>query len=179
MAIIKLTNPKILKHLQEKDLLITEGRKISAQIEKKEKEIEKHNEKERAITMKAEPLDLIKEGDEVNTKINTLLVELERIANAIQEFKIAAIPQTMKDKHYLLKDELEAMRITRNKIALKVQKIKDRVSPLVKKEIAPHLGEFEDTETVQIIKGQVVVQTFSHLDEWKTRFNSKKNISVV
>lgn len=179
MAIIKLKNPKILTFLQEKDVLITQGRKISESIEKKEKEIEKHNDKERAITTKAEPLELIAKGDEVNNQINILLLELEKVANAIQDFKLAAIPQAMKDKHYALKEELEKMRIDRNKIALKVQKIKDRVSPLVKKEVAPHLGEFDDTETVQIIKGQVVVQTFSHLEEWKAGFKKKQKQTVV
>jgi ABC-type Zn uptake system ZnuABC Zn-binding protein ZnuA len=85
----------------------------------------------------------------------------------------------MKDKHYALKDELEAFRIARNKIALKVQKIKDRVTPLVKKEVAPHLGEYDDTETVQIVRGKIIVQTFSHLEEWIARFKAKKNTVPV
>jgi hypothetical protein len=69
------------------------------------------------------------------------------------------------------REELER---DRNKIALKIQKFKDKLIPMLKKEIKPHLKEFEDTQTVELKDGKVVVETFDYLEDYKARFRSKK-----
>jgi hypothetical protein len=67
--------------------------------------------------------------------------------------------------------EREKLERERNKIALKVQKIKDKIIPLIRKEVKPLLKDpFDDIETAQIKEDKVVVDTFNHIEEFKKKF---------
>lgn len=165
-----IDNKKIFDYLSQKEELITEGRKISKQIEDVERHIAEIDRKERKITSKVEPKELIDRGNEIKEQVNKLIKELDKIGVQIQDTKLAAIPEDVKKKHYALRAEKEAFERERNKIALKVQKVKDKVVPLIKKEVKPLLNEYEDIETAEIKGGKVTIKVFSHLDEFKKRF---------
>jgi multidrug efflux pump subunit AcrB len=59
-----------------------------------------------------------------------------------------------------------------NKKALKIQKIKDRVRPIVNKLVAPHLKEYDEVEQVNIIGNQdeVTVTIVNRLDAFKKSY---------
>jgi uncharacterized protein YoxC len=161
--------------LKDKDALVTEGRAISKQIEELQKQIDEYEEKEKAITAKVIPQKLIDDGNALRDKINKDVKELERIGNAIRDEKLRAIPEDMEKAHLKLNGEREKLEQERNKVALKVQKIKDRLIPKLQKETKKYLGEYEDLMSAELTedKSKVVIKKFSHLQEWKRQFKAK------
>lgn len=165
-----LNNPKIVGYLKDKDTLIKEGRSISSFIEKLELRIAINDKAQRKITAKVETKELIKKGNALQTEINAKLKELEEVAYQIQRKKLNAIPVKIKEEFFELKGKKEALEKDRNKVALKVQKIKDRMIPLIQKEVKPLLKEYEDIETVILKDGQAEVKVFDRLADWKKSF---------
>ncbi len=169
---ITLDHPKLLKLLLDKDTLVTEGRKISGEIERIENKIKNIENKEKAITAKViPPQELIDKGEALVKQITDLNTELTKIANKINESKLDAVPQEMKDEHMQLFKDKEKLERDRNKIALKVQKIKDKAIPIVQKEVKPLLKEeYDDIETAKVKDSVIVINTFNHLEDWKKAF---------
>ena len=98
---------------------------------------------------------------------------LEELGNLIEQQKLDAIPKDIKTAHQALMKEREELERERNKIALKVQKIKDRVVPLIQKEVKPLLKEYEDIDTAKTKDGKVTINTFNHLNDWIRAFKSR------
>ena len=171
---ITLENKKLHDYIVRKDELVTEGRKISQQIEDIEKKCAVFEKKEKAITAKVKPPEeLEKEGDALAELINKSIKRLEVIGKAVETAKLDAIPKEMKEEHMALLKQKEALERDRNKIALKVQKVKDRVVPLIQREVKPLLKEYDDIETAKTKDGKVVIATFNHLNDWVRKFKSK------
>jgi len=171
---MQITDKRIIKLLTDKDELVKEGRKISQNLEKIDYKIKVLEDKEKAITAKIEPKELGEQADKLKAQINELLKQFEKVSGDIFNEKMAGIPKAIETEHKDLLKLKEEKERERNKIALKVQKIKDRVVPLIKKEVTPLLKEYEDIESIEI-KGEVAnVKTFSYLEEFKTRFNKNK-----
>lgn len=171
--VLNIENKKIFGYLKDKDTLVKEGRKISQTIDDIQSEIMKLEADEREITGKVEPKELIEEGTKLQVEINASINKLEKLAKKIEQEKLDAIPADIKKKHLALIDKKQEKERERNKVALKVQKIKDRVVPMIKKEVTPHLEQYEDIETA-VVKGQKVeIQIFSHLEQWKAAFTKK------
>lgn len=168
-----LNNKKLVTFLEQKDTLVEEGRKISKRIEKVERKIQSCEDKEKVITGKVQPVELGEKAEALKAQINELVKEFEKVASDIQKEKLNAIPKKLEEEHLALMKEKEQLERDRNKIALKVQKIKDRVIPIIKKEVAPLLDEYEDIETATIVDGKVEVKTYSRLEEWKSKFKSR------
>ena len=106
-----------------------------------------------------------------------MVVELGKLGDQIQKAKIDAIPEHMKIEHYALRGRKEELELQRNKIGLKVQKVKDKVRPMIQKACKPHLeDDFEDLETAKLAGNTVIVKKFSHLESFKKSFilNNKK-----
>lgn len=171
---IVLDDPFIVKLLTEKDELIKQGRAISGQLDELQKEIDVYVEKEKAITAEVDPKELIEQGDVLRNEINAKVKELEAVADKIREAKLAAIPEDMKKEHLALNDKREKLENERNKIGLQVQKIKDRVVPKIQKISTKHLGEYEDLLTANAKDGKVIIEKFSHLQEWKRQFEERR-----
>lgn len=169
---IILEDTMLVGWLQDKDRLVKEGREVSKKLDEVMKGIVEYEEKEKALTEKVVPQKLIDEGNALRDKINEEVKELEKIGNAIREEKLKAIPEEMKTAHLALSGEREKLEEERNKIALKVQKIKDRLVPRLQKLCVKHLGEYEDLMTADLDSTgeHVVVQKFSHLQEWKRAY---------
>jgi len=174
---MQITDQKIVKLLTDKDELVKLGRETSKKLEKLEYKIKILEDREKAITAKVEPVKLGDRAEALKKEINDKIKEFEKIASDIVKEKLAAIPKDIEDKHKALLKEKEQMERDRNKIALKVQKIKDKVVPMIKKEVEPNLGEYEDLESATIKNGVVEVKKFSHLEEFKAQYkkaNPKK-----
>lgn len=171
---ITLDSKKLHDYIVDKDTLVFEGRKISGKIDEIERKIAVFEKKEKEITGKTKPnKELKEEGDKLAKSIETTIKRLEEIGNAIQQKKLEAIPKEMKEEHQGLMKEREKLERDRNKIALKVQKIKDVLVPLVQKACKPLLKEYEDIETAKAVDGKVMINTFNHLEDWKRKFKSK------
>lgn len=170
---ITIENKKLYDLIRTKDTLVNGGRKISRDIEANEIKIKRFEEKEKRITGKVTVAkELTDRGDEISRELQRLSKELEGIANKITQEKLAAIPQEMKDDHNKLLQENEKMERERNKIALKVQKVKDKIIPIVQQHVKPLIGEYEDIETAKASDkdGVVHISTFSYLEDFKAKF---------
>jgi len=170
---IKLKNKKIVGYLNDKEKLVMEGRQLSMQIDEVTKEIEKLNLEEQKITDKVNPEELISRGDALKDVINKQIEELREIGAKIEQAKIDAIPKDMVKKHYALRDEREKLELDRSKIGAKIQKIKDRVIPLIKKEVIPLIGEYEDIESSKVKGDEVIIEIFDRVEEFKKTFKKR------
>ena len=171
---VELENVKLFKLIEDKDALVKVGRKISSELETLEFKINKLQEKEKVITGKYEPKDLLARGEIVRLQMERNMKEFNKVSAEIHQAKLDQIPKSMKDDHYALMKIREEKEEERNKIALKIQKIKDKLIPILKKEITPFLKEYEDTQTVELKNGKIVVETFSYLEDFKKQFKNKK-----
>lgn len=168
---IKVYSAKILKLLDDKAELVRIGRKESEKIEEISKEIEELNKEEKKIVETVEPKELIEEGEALNTKIQEDIKRLQKIGEEIENKKIESIPKEMKDKHYALRDSREKLERERNKIALKVQKIKDRVIPLIQKEALKNgLAETEEITEAVPKEGAVSIKIVDVVEQFKQTF---------
>lgn len=167
---LKIQNKKILEYLKQKDLLVRQGRGVSEEIEKIEAEIAELDTKEKEFTTACEPKELLDEGKASQEEINRLIEKLQAVSEKIKDEKINSIPKEMVEKHYKLRDTKEKLERERNKIALKIQKIKDKVIPMIQKSVVPHLKEYDDIEKAEVVDDEVVVTIFNRLEEFKKQF---------
>ena len=171
---ITIKDAKLVEMIEQKNALVLEGRKISYEMEKLEKEIEQCEEMEKKITGTVQPKELGEKAEKMKAEIDAMIKEFEKVANEITKTKLEGIPKDLADKHRTLMAKREVRERERNKIALKIQKIKDRMVPKISKVVKPQLKEYEDIETAEVKDGVVVVKTFSHLESWKEAFNKRK-----
>lgn len=174
MKTLHIANTKLREYLSAKDLLVKQGRRISVEIEKIDKKIEEAKTRQRKYTDECNPAILIAKGDALRDNINKQIEELEKIGQDIQDIKLASIPKEEVKIYEDLKKQKSEKELERNKVALKVQKIKDRAIPIIQKEAKPHLGEYDDIETAKVKGDTIVVNTFNHLDDWKAKFNKQE-----
>lgn len=168
---IKLENKRIHDFIAQKNELVDLGMKTTAGLEDIEKQIKRCEEKEKAITLKEKPDPVLKEeGDALVKVFNEALERLEEIGKQIEQKKMDAIPKDLLDEHKKLLKDKENIERERNKIAMKIQKIKDKVIPYIQKEVKPLLNEYDDIETADIKDGKIIIKTFNYLDDFKAKF---------
>lgn len=177
---IKINDRKIEDLLREKNDLVEEGRSVSRMLEGLDKLIQKNLDKQRAITSQIEPEDIKKRGEEAVKIYNEAVLNLDKVTNEMTQAKLAGLPDDVRNEYNDLQKRKEGMEKQRNKIALKVQKIKDRVVPAIQKKVVPLLKDFEDIDTAELIKGNIVVETHNlltpkieALEKWKTEYSQK------
>jgi uncharacterized protein YoxC len=170
---IVIINKKLREYLVEKDEIVKKARKISVELEVVDKTLEEMKTEQRKFTEECIPSELIAKGDALKDKINKEIEELEKIGKEIQDVKVAAIPKEKVKAYEEMKKTKEGMEQDRAKLALKVQKIKDRVAPIIHKEMKPHLGEYDDIETATLKGEKILVETFNYLEEWKAKFKEQ------
>lgn len=169
---ITLENKKLADLISNKDLLVNEGRKITRDIESLESKIRSFENKEKLITGRIKvSKDLEERGNALTEEINKKVEELNKIGREVEQQKLDAIPKEIKDAHMDLLKKKEVLERDRNKIALKIQKIKDKVVPMIKKSVKPLLAEYDDIETAKAKGDNVEIVTFNHLEEFKKKFN--------
>lgn len=172
---ITLDNPRLVKFINDKDTLVQEGRKITRDIENLEVRIKGFENREKAITAKVKPsIESIEKGNKLTDEINAKIKELETLGMEIENQKLAAVPAKMKEDHLNLLKQKETLERDRNKIALKIQKIKDKIVPIIQKECKPLLkNEFDDIETASIKDDKIVIKTFNHVEDFKSKFRKR------
>lgn len=74
-----------------------------------------------------------------------------------------------------LSKKIEALESERNKCGLQIQKMKDKIIPLVKKLTDGKLGEFEDITTVETFGSDVVINTYDVVEDFKKQYLDAKN----
>jgi len=167
---ITLENKRVHDYIVDKDKWVSQGMEVSKKLEKVEKEIADFEKKEKAITAKIEVKDLKERGDKLNDECQKKFEELQSVIKQIEEIKLKGIPKDIKEAHLAKMKEREQLERERNKIFMKVQKIKDRVIPIIQKEVKPLLKEYDDIETAKTKDGKVILKTFNHLEEFKAKF---------
>lgn len=174
---MKLNDKKLFGYLKDKLELTRAGSEIVKQMEKIDKELNVLIKKEEEITKDVNPVELLKEDKELREQCDALVKKINDIGAKVFEAKLAAIPKDMSDKHRALLKERETLQKELNKKALKIQKIKDRVKPIVQKAVAGKLKEFEEVEQANIIGNQdeVTIKIVDMRKEWEENYkNSKK-----
>ena len=75
------------------------------------------------------------------------------------------------DKGIKLTEQIEELDNERNTLAMLGQKVKEKMLPIVDRDVKPLLGEFEVMETFKLNDdGEVEVTTFDALEEFKKQF---------
>jgi hypothetical protein len=171
---ITIKEPKLKALLEEKDAIVQKGREVSQEIEYIIVDIEENLKKQEEITKEVmPPQEWLDEGDNLIKEINRLIPLLDEVEKKCRDFKIDALPKELVDQYYELKKKKDELEEENNKNALKVQKIKDKVVPKIKKIVAPQLAEYEDIEAISVVDDEIQVSTFNHLDEFKARYAEK------
>ena len=71
--------------------------------------------------------------------------------------------------------QIEKLEAERNKCGLQIQKLKDKIVPIVKKEVDGKLGEFEDITTVELYGSDVIINTYDVVEDFKKNYLEAKN----
>lgn len=163
-----IDSPKLKDLLDKKTELVLEGREITNDIE----EIEQGNtiidKQIQELESKVDLTEFKKEAEESTKKMQALLDEANAIQDKIYAKLKGEIPPDLGIKYGKNKDLISELEKKRNKIGLKIQKIKDMIIPIAQKIAKPLLrDEFEDFGDVRVENGEVIVEIFSHLENWK------------
>jgi len=168
---ITIDNEKLKKLITEKSELVNEGRSISIEIEKLEKDMEELNVQiaqiEKTVNIEEFHEEERKISEEVNKAIERMKAIQQEIYNKIKDF----VPKEMGDEYDELKKKKEALEEKRNKIALKAQKFNDKIIPLGRKVMKPFLEDaFDDYDSIRLDNGEIVCTIFNHLEDFKANF---------
>ena len=109
-------------------------------------------------------------GQRVQKTMRTVKIENSKIFNLVGEYKAKALEINK------VVDEIEKIEKERNKIGLQIQKLKDKLSPLVEKATESEISEFEMVTNIQQSKedGVVEVDIFDQVEEYKEALRKKK-----
>jgi len=92
----------------------------------------------------------------------------DKAVELLKEFKTYSVQ--VKD----LTDKITTLEEERNKIAIKGQKVKDKLNPIIQKLTKGDEGEFEVTAKVEVNdKGEIVVEFADMLEDWKKAFKER------
>lgn len=163
-----IDNPKLKELLKKKTDLVIEGREISQDIEdiaNGNAEIDKQIQE---LESKVDLSEFKALAEESTKKMEALMNEANEIQQKIYDKVKAEIDPALGEKYSANRKLIEELENKRNKVGLKIQKIKDQIIPITQKVAKPLLeDEFEDFSDVRLENGEVVIEIFSHLEEWK------------
>jgi len=95
-----------------------------------------------------------------------------------QDKKIAALLLEKKgliEQGRELSKQIEILETDRNKLALRVQKIKDKIVPFAKRIKKDELGRYEDISSIELAGENIVITTFDYMTEYKKVLEDKIN----
>lgn len=99
----------------------------------------------------------------------TLTYKNDKAVELTKEFKTLSIE--VKN----LTDQITKLEEERNKVAIKGQKVKDKLNPMVQKLTKSDEGEFEVVTKVESNdKGELVVEFADMMEEWKKAWRERK-----
>jgi len=172
---VKLVNDELKQLIEEKSKLVIEGRAKSVEIVKLEEEM---TEIEKQLIEEEKKVDL----KEFQKKEKAITKRMEKCVKDIEEIKKAIFakirketPQDLRDKYDTANKKKEELETERNKIALNAQKYNDKIIPLAREIMKPHLqDEFDDYEGIRVENGELIATIFNHVEEFKINFNKRK-----
>lgn len=168
MRTITIEHPKLKKLLAQKTEAVIKGREISEEIETLEAGLKSIDEEIQAVEKTVDLSDLDNKAKEITDKMNVIMTEMKAVEQEIYARCKAMVPKELGVKYEEKKKVKETWETERNKLGLKIQKIKDLIIPLTQKVAKPLLAdEFEDFSDVRLENGEVVIDIFSHLENWK------------
>ncbi len=110
-----------------------------------------------------------------NDNMREVTFENKKLAKLLMERSpLVEEGRRIQDEMEAMKKEFQAKIDAQNKIATKINKIKDKIVPLLTKEMEGTLQEFEDTREAEIRDGVIIVTIGNHLEEFKERFHKQK-----
>lgn len=173
---IEIENAKMFEWISLKEELIEDGLKVIKLMEKEDARIKSFEGQEKMITGSVKPnKELKEEGDKLIEVFNKTMKRLEEIGNAIENEKLKAIPAKLLSDHKESLKTREQLQRDLKKIENKIQKVKDRLIPLIKKTVKPLLQEFDEVDTPTLKNGKVVFTTYNLLEDYKRKLRSKES----
>lgn len=104
-----------------------------------------------------------------NNMNRTLTYKNDKAVELIKEFK------TLSTEVKRITDEINKLEEERAKVAIKGQKVKDKLNPMVQKLTKSDEGEFEVVTKVESNdKGELVVEFADMMEEWKKAWRERK-----
>lgn len=165
---IIIDNPRLTQILEEKNDMVMEGREKSIEIEEYDVKLAELDKQMVAIEQTVDISDLDEQAKVVTEKTNAILAEMKEIEQARFNRCDAAIPQELKDEYKQLGKIKEEKENERNKIGLKVQKWKDKIIKMTQNTAKDYLKEeFEDFNDIRMENGELILEIFSHLEDYK------------
>lgn len=172
-----IDDPKLKDLLKKKTELVLQGREMSMDIEDIEKGQEIIDKQIQEIEKVVDIKDLEPKSKAITKEFNTVVAKMEAFKKEVYERMKAKVPPELGEKYEKNKKLKEKLENERNKVALKVQKIKDLIVPLTQK-VAKSLlkDEFEDFHELRIENDEIVLEIFSHLETWKEMRRKKLDL---
>lgn len=173
--IVQLDSPKLKDLIVQKNDWVLAGRKVSGEIDLIV-EAQKSTEKKLMVEeAKVDIKDLQTKGDNLLTQIDALMKDLQATKQEIFDRMKIYTSQSIRDEYETLEKQKKAKENELYKIGHKVQKVKDKILPLVQKIAQPYLeDEFEDFSTTRLDKkGNPVLEIFNHKEDWISNFRKK------
>lgn len=173
--IVKLDNQKLKGLIENKNELVLSGRKVDTEInliKDAQKAVEK---KLIEAEGKIDIADLTAKSLAIRDQMVEKLKEADEIQKQIYQKIKDNTPQELRDQYDQLEKQKSDKETELNKIGHKVQKVKDKIIPLVQKLGKPHLEEeWEDFNTTKLDKdGTPILEIYSRLEEWKATQRNK------
>lgn len=94
-----------------------------------------------------------------NDKAVELLIQYKELSKEVKDFT----------------DQITKLEEERAKVAIKGQKVKDKLNPMIKKMVAKDEGEFEVTSKVEVNQDKdIIVEFADQLEDWKEAYRKRK-----
>ena len=175
MNIVELKDEKLKGMLMSKGALINQGRSISEEIENLENQMKEIDDKLVEAEKLGDISDIDAEAKVLTEEMNAFMERMDAINKKVAERLSEKVPQELKDQYDTMKKLKDDLEIERNKIAIKAQKYNDKIIPIVRKLLKPHLkDEFDDFGSVTVEDGVIKGEIFNHLENYKEASRKKK-----
>lgn len=173
---IKLEDPKLEKLLKEKGDIIKTGITKSQEIESIEKEMAEIDEKIQEVEKTVNIDDLHQKEADITQEVQEAIAKMEEVKQEIFDRMKAKDFGNLHARYDELKNTKEEAETERRKIYVKAQKYTDKIIPLGKKLMTPHINDkYEDYDSIKYENGEIVCTIFNHLDDFEKQFN-KNNL---
>lgn len=174
---IKLDNEELKSLIEDKAKLVNEGRAKSEEIGKIEEEMAETEKTLIAEEKKVDLKEFHKKEKSITKRMEKCIADINAVKQAIYDKIKAETPQELRAKYDELNKQKEEKEIERNKIALSAQKFNDKIIPLSRELMKPLLqDEYEDYDSIMIENGEMKAVIFSHLNDFKVAFNTKRKV---
>lgn len=171
---ITIENLKLKKLLEQKTEAVIQGREMTEEIDAVDLAMKNIDKEIQELEAKVDIGDLNERAKAITEEFNVVIAKMEIVKKEIFERLKAEVPPDLGVKYEEKKKVKENWETERNKLGLKIQKYKDLIIPLTQKEAKGLLiDEFEDFSDVRLENGEIVIDIFSHLDEWKAARRKK------